>query len=301
MNLRYASPKERAVVDASPTEFDALEARAMLAVGGVVPANFIGPPQPGWVRAAVPLDIVHDLTYNPNPPWLGEVVQVTLHDIWISKHFHAVSTKWTDTIAYGGLTTPVGTMWGGGLSSCGITTVIPGTYTITAVTTYASDDGGPPPPPVTDTGSFQIAPPDDAVKGGPGLGVPTEWMASVNIEDPVKAGGGSVGSYFYGLAQQDLTDIVWWDGTKKPDSGWMPEKPNPDFLWTNGVIYELMSTGLGPFDWAPLKVGATCTFTQKLRFEWPFNSTKGLVYFVSSVFELDWTFTKVDANDWKVS
>lgn len=133
------------------------------------------------------------------------------------------STSWTYTISYGGFTSPTINLAGSVTTAVLPAATVPGTYTFTAVTSYVSyNPSAAPPPPTTMTGSFTIAPPDTAAKGG-AINTPTMVGTAAQISDPLYAAGQPIGSNVAGTVQNHIPTFTYYDGTQGgTGSNWYP-------------------------------------------------------------------------------
>ena len=272
-----------------------LDGRCLLS-GGVVPFGFIGPPRAGWVR--IPPPLADGVSFN-GPPRLGWIMEADL-DYTTRPGVYPVGTTWTETVTYQSSTsTP--TQLSGGVYSCDFTTWVPGTYTLTAVTTYqlANPTAGSPPAPTTADGSIFIPAPDTVVKG---TAQPAGPNSAVIITDSVLAGGEPVGPYFAALAEENIPTFTWWNGTVQSSGGWGPSVPNMQFNWASGRLSDqfALPSGLSPGNWGGIPIGTVlCTFTQQTGFEWGMTTPSGNDTFFALTTTLSWTWTKINANQWQ--
>jgi hypothetical protein len=338
MTQNSASPTERGRT-ASPTdcarrnsarrrdrrrrpELEALEGRQLMsgatAATRLVAANFIGPLQAGWTRAAPPpLNGPPQflLRYSPEPPALGYTVDLSLIVIGQWGPYYPIGTTWQETVYFGGSTTPV--MKTISISTplfLEMSTGLPGTYLVTATISLGATYPVAAPPPITESVTFSVAAPEDTFKDGVGLDVPLPWQAPAQIEDTVNDGNGlEVGNLFFALIQQNITGFTWFTGETEPPTGWFPSKGGlPSFHWTGdgfggggsegqGYIDQLFNCYL-PEAWDLIPIGNICTFTQELRFQWGMPLPGGgTVTFTQDINSLEWSFDKVSPTCYEVS
>jgi len=246
-------------------------------------------------------DLITGMTINPAAPPLGSTFTATLTNNPSPTYF-PISTTWSYSVSYGGFTSPTVNVAGSLLSSS-LFASVPGTYTITAVTTYqTTNPTDSPPPPTTTTTTVTIPIPNTVTKGG-AVGTPAPPNSAIQIVDTVYAGGVQVGSMAAGMVQENILPFTWWDGTPGGGGGWGPAAPSFQFSFWGGQIHDqfMFSPPLGV--WAGIPVGTTlCSFTQELQYVWSMSTTTaGDQTFTVPLTTLSWTWTKVDANDWEAN
>jgi hypothetical protein len=302
-------------------QFDLLESRALLSAA--VPlhyyaADFIGPPQPGWLPVAddsapsaaktMPLT----MTINPAAPALGSSFVCTLTNPNGSGPFVAISTSWTVTVSYKGDTTPptvvVGAIW-----NASVIASIPGDYAIEATTTWMSSNFtiAPPAPTVTN-GQVTIPPPSRISKdvndwSGSTTAPP---LSAITVLDQIFAGDQPLGGSFAGWIEEYIPAYTFYDGSIGSGTGGWWASGSYSFMRSGSYLYDQqMFSGSTapptPTFWPAIPVGQViCTWTQEFQAHWwmPVAATAttpaGNAFETATINSLSWTWSKVDANNW---
>jgi hypothetical protein len=319
---------------------EVLETRVQLSTIMLVdyPWNFVGPIPVGAYRIASPGTptgsspggarplLVTGMTLTPAAPVVGGNITANLSNNTTGATYSATSTVWTMTIAYttGGstYTTPALSIGAGSVLNTTLTASVPGTYTVTAVTSYTSfNPTVAPPSPTTTTATATVAAPNGVVKGG-AINQPTNYPMAVQLVDQVQAGGNNVGSMMVGLAQEDIPGYSFNGGPPiEGTGGWYPgdeDGPSVQFNLTAGKIYDQVGpVSMTAAYWASLPIqpppapGAppvtpAVTWTQNLQILWNMtstNSTTGVsddYPFTASLGSLNWSLYKINATKYVI-
>jgi hypothetical protein len=221
----------------------------------------------------------------------------------LSSDYGIVSTQWTESILFQGSTSQKLSLSGSPLSTS-FESTIPGTYVITAYTTYqATHQGVAPLAPTAVSGSITIPTPDH-VNTESGLGEPASPNSAIQISDYVSAGGFNIGPFFSGLAQENISTITYYTGVTVTSTVWDPNSPTQNFYFAagNSTIEDRMFLGGSIPAWNSIPVGTTiCDFTQQLRFQINFlDSSNTLVTKKVSLGSLYFSWVKNSATTWEV-
>jgi hypothetical protein len=278
--------------------FDSLESRALLSAAAVVhewPASAIGPIQPGWIR-----DVTLAMTFNPTAPLLGFTFQASLSGN-VNGPFTAMSTTWTDTVTYGGFTSPPASL-PGAIWNVSITATIPGTYTVTAVTTWMSTNPTVLPPAPTPTTARVTVPVPSAVVKFSGMGTEVPPGTIITVADDIFAGGQPMGGSFAGYLQEFVPPSTYFDGSMDAGTGGWWQTGSGSFYLAGGTLYDQQmypGTTPGGTTWADTPVGTICTWSQQLQAVWYMPTTVGTnARFSVNLTTLSWTWSKVNATQW---
>jgi hypothetical protein len=207
---------------------------------------------------------VNSITPDPSPT-LGNMLTCTaLND---GKPPTVNGWIWSVQLVYNGHTSPVGCQDQGG-GTVWIPATTPGLYVITCTVSYASHPPNPPPAPKTLTVDITVSPPD-SVELVSGVPVMLDYTQSTTVLWKVLAGGNVCGQYLVGLAQEQLTNRIDWQGNRLKDTLWQPLSPLPTFHLGVGRIADV--NAIVPGSWPAIQVGETNTYDQELRifFQYP--------------------------------
>jgi len=214
------------------------------------------------------------------------------------------TSTWTESISFGGLSTPSTTIGGNNLSVAFVTSV-PGIYTFVETTTYNSTNPsvGPCPPSVV-TGAVTIPAPTIANKWLGAL-TPTSFGTARTLVDTVSTANGTMmGGMSGAMAVQELVGVTtYWDGSTDPVfPGWGPPLPSVQFNLTMGKIQDQVMPG--DHNWAGAPIGVYSTYTQQLQISWQMTvvTPAGLVNQTFSVplSSLQWSIVKDSASEWEI-
>ena len=164
--------------------------------------------------------------------------------------FFPVSTTWTYTVTYDGVTTKPATPQMSGLTNATLYLPTPGDYALTAVTTYQSTNpSSPPAPPTTYTANFTVAPPSTVTKYS-GIDTPTSWHNNISISSIVSSSAGQIGPYLAGTIQEYIPPYQDFLGNWYPGSGdWIPTQSGTSFYVSSGRLYDQFGFSFAPGVW----------------------------------------------------
>jgi len=209
-----------------------------------------------------------------------------------------ISTSWTEQIVFRSYLTPIMNLPNGPLSTTLVST-IPGTYTVTATSSYQSSNPTVGPPPTTTVSNTITIPAPDAVTKGGGVGVPTRADTIRMMTDPVTAGGQPIEGYFIGQIQESIVPFLWWDGTGGGSATWGPSALSPTFYFAQSNVNDgFMEAANTAFTAAP-PGQVLCSFTQEFRFVFTMTTTAGDVSVTIPLNSLSWSWVKTDTTHWE--
>jgi hypothetical protein len=240
------------------------------------------------------------MTFAPLPPALGGTFVATLSTPPPGPYI-ALSTSWTETVSFRGVTTPVLNLVGSVFSAT-VNVSIPGNYVVTAVTSFMSTNWTTPgPAPAATTASVNVLPPDVVVKAG-GMGTPAAPMTAIQVTDQVSAGGQPLGGMFAGWIEEYVPAYTFFDGSIGPGTGGWWGTGSAGFMRSGPNLYDQQlfnGATAGGTTWDAIPVGTICTWTQELQASWIMPSDAGLnVPFSVPLTTLSWTWSKTDALHW---
>ena len=240
------------------------------------------------------------VTFTLKPPQLGQLFQADLKYI-SSPNYNIAGTTWSQITTYKGFTTGPVPLTGSRLTADMVSDV-PGSYKVTAITTYVSVNPSVPPPAATTvTGQIVIPAPTVAIKKT-GQGQPTALNGSRQMTYSVTAGGEPVGQYFIGHIQENILPFKYWDGTPGGGHGWQPTNPSQQFNFNNSTINDQFAYSLNESEWEGLPVGTViATFTQELRFTWMMSTPAMNQPESERITTFTWTWIKVDDLSWEAN
>jgi hypothetical protein len=269
---------------------ESLEGRSLMSAAIGYPAGFIGP---------ILRDVQSTMTFNPKAPVLGTTFQANL-TFQGGGTYWPVSTQWSWTISYNGFTTAPG--GSGATLQAVIIAQIPGTYDITAVTTFMSTNPTACPPPQTTTGEVKISAADTATKGGQ-VRVPVANGTFAQIQDTITAVGDPIGGSAVGMMQYNVPAFKDWNGKQNPGTNgqWLPTAPSAQFYVQGGVLYDQQLCNIAAADWNGIPVGGYLRdWSQELRWVWSMTDAQGVNHtFTAELNTLSWSWTKVSATRWE--
>ncbi len=175
----------------------------------------------GRAPVLTPMDIVVNIAANTNSPVLGGTINLSLTTT-PAPNFVITGTMWTYNVTYSGVTSAYLTPQSPGLLNATVYLSVPGTYTVTAVTTYRdSNPSGPSHAPTKVTTTFTVPPPSAIAKDG-GVNTPIPIGALDQLVDDINTPNGPLGSFAPGLFQENLTNVASLIPNFLLASGWGP-------------------------------------------------------------------------------
>ncbi len=259
------------------------------------------------------MDSVTGMTLTPSSPIIGTEFSATLTVNNVGATWYPASTTWTYTVSYGGMTTAPASVAGQTqVLSATIQDPTPGTYTVTAVTSYASTNYSvAPPDPTTTTATVAIASPTIVAKKG-GRYAPAGFQSFITVTDTVSSSAGRVGPYIAGQVQENILQYNGYDKTIYPGTnGWYPQLggSSASFYLANGLLNDQMGSAIqfnyAPALWNAIPIGtAFITYTQDLQYTWVMSGYLGGTFqdkvFSVPLGSLSWSWVKVSATTWEV-
>ncbi len=268
------------------------------------PPGFIGPISRRVATADIaPIhqDIITGMTLSSTTPALGSPIGATLTSTIKDPTNLPLATTWTVSISYGGFTSVPFTV-AGAPTSFSTNAAVPGTYTITAVTTYMSTNPTVGPhAPTTVSATATVAVPTTATKAT-GMGTPTSWIAGLQVTDTIGTPNGPLGMSVGGEFEENIAPGVGAGGVEYggTDGEWFPNSYGMSWYIQGSTLFDTMGLpGMPVATWQAIPVGATLiTYTQQLQFYWEMSTPTGQQSFTAPLNSLTWTWTKVGTWTW---
>ena len=242
------------------------------------------------------------MTISPAAPNDGTSFTCTLTTNNNNPMITISGTVWQYTILATDGTTTVQTPWAtqqlGDATTCGVTALIPGVYTIQATTTYASNNPMvQPPPPTVSTGQVTIPPPSLDTSLVPPTGYVAPLGSTTVCTASVSSSLGEIGQYAVGTMQELIPGFipVWAPGQGLNSIGWFPP-----------TIYDTVAPRTINYSTTPVG-GIFDSWLQQLRvvvpvsgFSGGFGGTLGVDYLYYTLPPIGYVFVKSPGDTWTV-
>jgi hypothetical protein len=199
------------------------------------------------------------------------------------------TTDWYETISYGGVTTAMTLMPGGGTSNT-FAASVPGVYTIDCWTYYFSTNpSAPPPPPTHESATATVGSPDGiTVLSGTGVDTPINTTDVINFK--LTAQTRTFGPFAAGYIEQNISSVTGLDNVRESgtDGAWIPAGYDGLAYANSYMSYSInvMTTASG---WGALLSGIlVVSFEQQLRWTWTMVSATGQIVTFHDPLQAQW-------------